>query len=81
MKANFLILIGILLVAAGITGLVHPQWVGAEKKVQVQFGTKQYEVATRRVTDIPWQFSTSVIVMGSCCTALGLITRAKARKA
>ncbi|HTZ73662.1 MAG TPA: hypothetical protein VMB47_07070 [Candidatus Aquilonibacter sp.] len=81
MRAIFLIVIGILLVGAGITGLVHPQWVGSEKKVEVQFGAKQYEVATRRVTDIPMPFSGSIIVMGSCCTALGLILRARARKA
>ncbi len=80
MRAIFLIVIGSLVLAGGITGLVHPQWVGQEKKVQVQFGDKTYEVATRRVTKVPIGFSVSIIVMGSCCTALGLITRAKARK-
>jgi hypothetical protein len=80
MKGTILIIVGILFVAAGVTGLVHPQWVGREKKVSVEFNSKQYEVSTRRVTDIPTGFSIAIIVMGACTAALGGITRAKTRQ-
>lgn len=81
MKGTILIAIGILFIAAGVTGLVHPQWVGQEKKVSVEFNSKQYEVSTRRVTDIPAGFSVAIIVMGACTAALGGITRARRRLA
>jgi hypothetical protein len=79
-RGAILIVVGILFVAAGVTGLVHPQWVGRENKVSVEFNSKQYEVSTRRVTDIPAGFSIAIIVMGACTAALGGVTRARARQ-
>jgi hypothetical protein len=79
MKGTILIVVGILFIAAGVAGLVHPQWVGREKKVSVEFNSKQYEVSTRRVTDIPVGFSIAIIVMGACTATLGGVTRAKSR--
>lgn len=79
MKPIFLIVIGLLVVAGGITGLIHPQWQGRDKKMDVQYGDKHYVVTTRRIVDVPVGFCISIIVAGSCTTALGLITRAKSR--
>jgi hypothetical protein len=79
MRGNSLIVVGVLLIAAGITFLVHPQWQGRDKKVEVEVGTKQLEVNTRRVTDFPPLFSGAILVMGICVTALGGISRTKAK--
>jgi hypothetical protein len=81
MKGMTLIIIGILIVTAGITGLIHPQWQGRDKKVDVDFGDKHYVVTTRRIVNIPVGFCISIMVMGGCTTALGAVTRAKSRQA
>lgn len=80
MKATFLIVIGLLVVAGGITGLIHPQWQGRNKKMDVQYGDKHYVVTTRRIVDVPIGFCISIIVAGSCTAALGLITQANSRQ-
>lgn len=77
MRGNALIIIGILFVAAGVVGLVHPQWQGRDKKMDVNVGSKQVEVTTRRVTDVPPLFSWALIVAGGCTALLGAISRPK----
>jgi hypothetical protein len=77
-KGNLLILVGILFVVAGIVGLVHPQWQGRDKMIEVDVGGRQLEVTTRRITDIPPAFCIAVIVAGLCTAGLGGINRAKA---
>lgn len=78
MKSVFLIVIGLFLAAAGITGFVHPQWQGRDKKIEVDVGSKELQVTTRRVTDIPPLFSGAVLMAGLCTAALGGILRLKA---
>jgi hypothetical protein len=78
MRGTPLIVIGILLVAAGITGLIHPQWQGRDKKMEVDVGGKQLEVTTRRIVDVPPLFCGAVIVAGVCVALLGGISRARA---
>ncbi len=78
MKGKALIVVGVLIVAAGITGLVHPQWQGRDKKVDVDFGGQHYVVNTRRIVHLPVGFCIAIIVMGGCTTALGALTRVKA---
>lgn len=77
MKSVFLIVIGLFLTAAGIAGFIHPQWQGQDKKIEVDVGSKQLEVTTRRVTDIPPVLSGAVLVAGVCTFALGGILRAR----
>jgi hypothetical protein len=78
MRGTALIVIGILFVAAGITGLIHPQWQGRDKKMEVDLGARQIEVTMRRITDVPPLFCGAIIVAGLCVAALGGITRVKA---
>jgi hypothetical protein len=70
-------IVGTLLVLAGGAGLVHPQWQGRENKMSVNVGSKEVEVATRRITDVPPLFSWAVIVAGGCTALLGAISRPK----
>lgn len=81
MKGMTLIILGTLILAAGITGLIHPQWQGRDKKTAVEFGDKHYVVNTRRIVNIPVGFAISIMVMGGCTAVLGAATRAKARQA
>jgi hypothetical protein len=80
MRATVFIVIGVLFVAAGITGLIHPQWQGRDKKMDVDVQGNHYVVTTRRIVDIPPIFCGAVIVAGLCTAALGGITRSKARR-
>ncbi|MGH9574899.1 MAG: hypothetical protein ACRD40_15385 [Candidatus Acidiferrales bacterium] len=80
MKGRMLIVVGILIVAAGVIGLIHPQWQGRDKKTDVQFGDKHYVVNTRRIVRLPVGFCISIMVMGGCTAALGAITHAKAHQ-
>ena len=79
MRSAFLIVVGLFLATAGIVGFVHPQWQGQDKKIEVDVGSKQLQVTTRRVTDIPPLFSGAVLVAGLCTAALGGIVRSKER--
>jgi len=81
MKGMTLIILGTLILAAGITGLIHPQWQGRDKRTDVEFGGKHYVVNTRRIVNIPTGFCISIMVMGGCTIALGALTRAKAHRA
>lgn len=74
-KLNSLIVIGVLLIIAGIVGLVHPQWEGRDNKMEVDLGSQKVQVNTRRVTDIPPLFAGSIIVVGLCVIGLGAISR------
>ncbi|HKQ86040.1 MAG TPA: hypothetical protein VJS43_04640 [Candidatus Acidoferrales bacterium] len=80
MKGMTLIIVGTLIVVAAVIGLVHPQWQGRDKKVDVEFGDKHYVVTTRRIVNVPVGFCISIMVMGGCTVALGAVTRAKARQ-
>ena len=79
MKGNVLIVIGLLFVAAGVAGFVHPQWQGRDKEMDVEVAGQKLKVTTRRVTDIPPVFSGAVLVAGICVAALGAISRTKPR--
>jgi hypothetical protein len=81
MRAILLIVVGTLIFAAGIAGLVHPQWQGRDKQTSVDFGDKHYVVTTRRIVDIPKGFCISIIVLGGCTATLGVMLRSKPRNA
>jgi hypothetical protein len=80
MRAIAFIVIGFIFVAAGVTGLIHPQWQGRDKKMDVDVQGSHYVVNTRRIVDIPPIFCGAVLVAGLCTAALGGITRSKARR-
>jgi len=80
MKGRMLIIVGALIVAAGVVGLIHPQWQGRDKKTDVTFGDKHYVVNTRRIVRLPVGFCISIMVMGGCTAALGAITRARSQR-
>jgi hypothetical protein len=79
MKGNALVLVGFLFVAAGITGLIHPQWQGRDKKAEVDIGSRSVEIDTRKIIDFPPLFSGAVLVIGLCTAGLGGISRRKSR--
>lgn len=81
MRGMTLIVLGTLILAAGVVGLVHPQWQGRDKKTDVDFGTQHYVVNTRRIVNLPVGFCISIMVMGGCTAALGALTRAKSHQA
>ena len=78
-KGIFLIVVGLFVFAAAVVGLIHPQWQGSDKKVDVAYGTQHYVVTTRRIIDIPVGFCISIMIAGGCTAVLGAITRAKSR--
>jgi hypothetical protein len=80
MRGITLIVVGTLIIAAGVAGLIHPQWQGRDKKVDVDFADKHYVVTTRQIVNIPVGFCISIMIMGGCTAALGAVTRAKARQ-
>jgi hypothetical protein len=78
MKINALMAIGVLFVAAGVVGLVHPQWQGSDHEMDVSVAGKTVIVNTRRIVDIPPLFCGAVIVAGVCVVVLGGLQKGKA---
>jgi hypothetical protein len=73
LKFNSLALVGILLVALGIAGLVHPNVVMPAKKQELQIAGTKVIMETRRVIAIPVILGVLVIVAGSAALVLSQV--------
>ncbi len=65
MRFHPIAIVGILLVAAGIATLIHPQVAMPGHKEEVQVGTGKAIIETRRIVTFPWPFSVLLIVAGA----------------
>jgi hypothetical protein len=65
MKFHPIAIVGILLVAAGIAALIHPQVAMPAKKQEIQVGEGKAIIETRRIVSFPWPFSALLIVAGA----------------
>jgi hypothetical protein len=73
LKFNSLALVGALLVALGIAGLVHPNVVMPAKKQELQIAGTKVIMETRRVIAIPVVLGVLVIVAGSAALVLSQV--------
>jgi hypothetical protein len=64
MKFHPIAIVGILLVAAGIAALLHPQVAMPAKKQEIQVGDGKAIIETRRIVTFPKGFSVLLIVAG-----------------
>jgi hypothetical protein len=65
MRFHPIAIVGILLVAAGIAALIHPQVAMPGHKEEVQVGTGKAIIETRRIVTFPWPFSVLLILAGA----------------
>ncbi len=64
MKFHPIAIVGILLVAAGIAALIHPQVAMPAKKQEIQVGEGKAIIETRRIVTFPRGFSVLLIAAG-----------------
>ena len=65
MKFHPIAIVGILLMAAGIAALIHPQVAMPATRQEVEVGTGKAIIETRRIVTFPWPFSALLIVAGA----------------
>ena len=65
MKFHPIAIVGILLVAAGIAALVHPQVTMPAQKQEVSIGEGKAIIETRRILNFPRPFSALLILAGA----------------
>jgi hypothetical protein len=65
MKFHPIAIVGILLVAAGIAALIHPQMAMPAKKQEIEVGAGKAIVETRRIVTFPRGFSVLLILAGA----------------
>jgi hypothetical protein len=64
MKIHPFVVIGILLIAAGIAAMIHPNLSMPSKKSEVQIGTLKTIIETTRIIEIPKVFSVLLLIAG-----------------
>ncbi|MGA8143280.1 MAG: hypothetical protein WB987_05255 [Candidatus Acidiferrales bacterium] len=80
MKFNSLAVIGVLFIALGIGGLVHPNVVMPAKKQEIQIAGNKVIMETRRVVTIPGVLGVVVILAGGAALLLSQINPDKRRR-
>jgi hypothetical protein len=65
MKFHPIAIVGILLLAAGIATLIHPQVAMPAKKQEIQVATGKAIIETRRIVTFPRAFSVLLILAGA----------------
>lgn len=65
MKFHPIAIVGILLVAAGIAALIHPQMSMPAKKEEIQVASGKAIIETRRIVTFPRPFSVLLILAGA----------------
>jgi hypothetical protein len=80
LKFNSLALVGALLVALGIAGLVHPNVVMPAKKQELQIAGTKVIMETRRVIAIPVVLGVLVIVAGGAALVLSQLSPERNRR-
>jgi hypothetical protein len=71
MKFNFLLIFGMLLLALGLTGLVHPEIKLPAKHEELQIGQTKVPIETRRIVTVPPVVGGLFIVCGAGLVFLG----------
>jgi len=71
MKIHPFLLFGLLLIALGIGGLVHPNLSIHSKKDEVQIGSTKTVIETQHIVQIPAIFSGVLILAGGLLAFLG----------
>lgn len=71
MKIHPFLLFGVLLMALGIAGLVHPNLSIHSKKDEVQIGSTKAIIETQHIVQIPTIFSGVLILLGGLLVFLG----------
>ena len=71
MKIHPFLMFGVLLIALGIGGLVHPNLSIHSKKDEVQIGPTKTIIETQRIVQIPAIFSGVLILLGGLLVFLG----------
>jgi hypothetical protein len=79
MKFHPIAIVGILLVAAGIAALIHPQVAMPAKRQEVDVGAGKAIIETRRIVTFPWPFSALLIVAGAGQAFLTCKVRVRSR--
>lgn len=80
MKFSSLALVGALLVALGIAGLVHPNVVMPAKKQELQIAGTKVIMETRRVVAVPVVLGVLVIVAGTAALVLSQLSPERNRR-
>ncbi|MGC1944515.1 MAG: hypothetical protein WA664_12225 [Candidatus Acidiferrales bacterium] len=80
MKFNSLAVIGVLFIALGIGGLVHPNVVMPAKKQEIQIAGNKVIMETRQVVTIPGVLGVVVILAGGAALLLSQINPDKRRR-
>jgi uncharacterized membrane protein HdeD (DUF308 family) len=65
MRFHPIAIVGILLVAAGVTALIYPQVSTPAKREEIEVGTGKAIIETRRIITFPRPFSALLIVAGA----------------
>ena len=65
MKFHPIAIVGILLMAAGIAAVIHPQVAMPAKKQEIQVGEGKAIIETRRIVTFPRGFSVLLILAGA----------------
>jgi hypothetical protein len=65
MKFHRIAIVGILLVAAGVAALIHPQVAMPAKQQEIQVGEGKAIIETRRIVTFPKPFSVLLILAGA----------------
>jgi hypothetical protein len=65
MKFHRIAIVGILLVAAGVAALIHPQVAMPAKQQEIQVGEGKAIIETRRIVTFPKPFSALLILAGA----------------
>ena len=73
MKFNSLVIFGVLFVALGIAGLVHPNVVMPAKKHEIEIAGKKVIMETRRVVEIPRILGVLLLVAGGAILFLSQV--------
>ena len=65
MRFHPIAIVGILLLAAGVAALIHPQVTMPAKKQEMQVGDGKAIIETRRIVTFPRAFSVLLILAGA----------------
>ena len=73
MKFNSLVIFGVLFIALGIAGLVHPNVVMPAKKQELEIAGNKVIMETRRVVEVPKILGMLLVVAGGAILFLSQV--------
>jgi hypothetical protein len=72
MKFNIFAIVGVVVIALGIAGLVHPRVVMPSSHREVEIGKRKVIMETRRIVDVPPILGGVIILCGAGMVFLGV---------